>query len=201
MKRYGLVLLAAWFTSGFAWSADAPKQLTPEERIQYAKLAKEESELAMRRAILEELSKEHTARAEIAREKNAEKSRWENDLAQELRTQAMALLDQLNEVTKRKLALAGPQAPAGPDLLPQSGPEETVFVLKLDEALLKTRQDLAALFQKEKMLHLELLTNNTPEAVARISTVLQDNSWQAYQLEQRQTDLELKKLEFRALTK
>ncbi len=136
-----------------------------------------------------------------------EKARWETDLAQELRGKTVGLRDQLNALTKQRLAFEaahGPAAPQSPGALEDNKPlsaDEFVYLTTLDERLVKVRQELVAVDAAAKAIHSELVTNNTPEDMQRISLLLDDNTRQARQWEREESELQLKKLEFRALRK
>jgi hypothetical protein len=183
------------------------KQLSPEDRAEYARLTKAEVELSTRLKVLGELAQEHLQRAEDSKAGAPEKSRWETDLAHELRDKSSVALEQLNTLTKQRLAFEAVHPPtaslvSAPLNEPRAlTPDEFVYVTKLEERLLIVRQELVANAETARGFHAELQTNNTPEDMERISLRLDENARQSRQWEREQFDLELKQLEFRALRK
>ena len=77
--------------------------------------------------------------------------------------------------------------------------DELAYVTKLDERLLRVRQELAATAEAAKNLTMQLQTNATAQAVGRVSVLLGENSLHARQWVREQSELELRKLEFRAI--
>ena len=186
------------------------RSLSTEDRAQYVRLCQSECELTSQLRLLTELSEDHAKRApEVPNANTTEKAKWEKDLVQELRDKSTAMLGQLNDVTKRRLAFEaehGPVASAvvGSGTLEEDknySPNEFLYVYKLDEQILKTRQAVIATAEAAKGLYSQLQTNTTPEAVARFSDLLEENNRVKLQWERAQAELELKKLEFRALRK
>jgi len=183
------------------------KPLTAENRAEYNRLAKAEVELNARLRVLGELAQEHFQRAEESKAGAPEKSRWETDLAQELRDKSSVVLGQLNELTKQRLAFESAHAPGQPPTLgvlddqKALTPDEFAYVTKLEERLLRVRQELIATDQAARAFYAELQTNNTPEDMQRISLRLDENARLGRLWEREQSDLELKELEFRALRK
>ncbi len=188
-------------------SPPKPKPLTAEEKAQYAKLTQAELELSAQIKLLNELADEHVRRADEASVGMPDKARWEMDRGRELRSRSTGLLGQLNELTKERVAFQaghGPAIAAGFSALEDRkplNPEELAYVMSLDQRLVKVRQELLAVDQAAKGFYAELQTNNTPETMERISYLLDENGRQARQWEREESDLQLKKLEFRALRK
>jgi hypothetical protein len=189
-------------------AAAKPTAMTAEERAQYATLTRSELELTVQLKLLAELIREHLKRAdESASTAAPEKAQWENDLAQEWRARSSAILAQLNEATKQRLVFEAAHAPAPPPafgLLEDTKtlkPEEFAYLSKLDERMIKTREELAAIDEATRNLHAQLQTNRTDEATWRISGMFEENARQTRQLEKEMLDLELRRLEFRAIRK
>ncbi len=185
-----------------------PVALTPDERALYTSLVRSEVELSAQLKLLTALIDDHAKRAdEASKTGTPEKTKWELDLLQELRAQNSTVLAQLNDLTKQRLDFEKARAPAPPALpgiggLEQARPlnaDEWTYLSKLDEALLKVRQELSATDEAAKGLQSQLLTNTTTEAVVRVSALLDENIRLAKQWERELSGLELKKLEFRAL--
>lgn len=209
--------VALVFRAQVAQPADSPapesaqtKTLSPEDLTQYVRLTRNEMELQVQLKLLSSLSDEHLKRSEDASRANAsEKTKWENDLAQELRDKGSVLLSQLNELSKQRLAFEStrgqPSSSAlGTGALNQAKPltpDELAYVTKLDERLLKVRQDLAQAVAAGRDLSSELQTNVTAETVGRISLRLEQNNRLEREYEREQSDLELRVLAFRATRK
>ena len=217
MALWAVMLLTGWGAAGqeakpaetIAPATTGPT-LSADDRAQYTALTRAELELEARLKLLAELVEEHTQRTkEAAKSGTPEKTKWQADLTQELTDRKAAVLGQLTEATKRRLAFEAahgpvPAAGAGDGALAEGkgfNADEFVFVSRLDERLVKVRQGLSATTEAEKGLYAELQTNATAEAVGRISGLLEENGRQARQWEREASELELKKLEFRALRK
>lgn len=214
-RRLSFVLaaaLAGLLTSApNAKSADgAAASLSPDDRAQYTGLTRTELELNTKFKLLTELADLHTQRAaESSKAGTPERTKWEADLAQELNDGKAVVLGQLNDTTKRRLAFEAahaslPAAGAGSGALAEGkglNANELLFVTRIDERLAKVREGLAASMAADKGLYAQLQTNNTAEAVGRVSALLEENSKQTRQWEREASDLELKKLEFQALRK
>ena len=189
-------------------AAAAP--LSPDDRAQYTALTRTELELSTKLKLLTELADLHTQRsADAMRTGTPEKTKWEADLAEELNQGKAVVLGQLNDTTKRRLAFESahvslPPAGAGDGALAEGkglNANELLFLTRIDERLAKVRQGLAASMETDKGLYGQLQTNNTAEAVGRISVQLEENAKQTRQWEREASELELKKLEFQALRK
>ena len=189
-------------------AAEAAPALTPDLLAQYEVLTRAETEIGAQLALFTEMAKQHADLAEEAvKGSQQDKAKWEGELAQELKDRQQAAVTQLAEATKRRLAFeAAHGAPAGPvegALAPGKAynADEVRYLTRLDERLVKVREGLAAAMATEKGLYAELRTNSTAAAVGRVSDLLGDNTKQVRQWEHEASDLELKKLEFRALRK
>ncbi len=202
---------AAGSTNSLA-PAEAPKpvELSADERAQYGRLLRAEWEFNAQLKLLGELTDQHFKSAdEAARTGTSEKHQWESLLVQELRAKSSTLLAQLNESTKQRLAFeaAHVSSPAsgspvgGLEEIKALNPNELAYVTRLDERLLQVRQEMAAIDDAAKGLYSELQTNATAEAVGRISLLLDENTLRGKAWEREKSELELKKLEFRALRK
>ena len=184
------------------------RALTPQQRAEYSALTTGETELNAEIKLLAELVELHVSRAEEAsRAGAAEKSLWEGLLAQEFRARSASLLAKLNDTTKQRLAFEAEQMapadaghPGGENTRPLNA-NEFEYLSRLDQRLLQVREEMAAINETTKTLYAELATNSTSEAVTRISSLLDDNAFRGKTCEREQADLELKKLEFRALRK
>jgi hypothetical protein len=79
--------------------------------------------------------------------------------------------------------------------------DQLVFVSTVEARLEQLRQELSAAIEDSRVLTTQIGTNKAPEDFARMSSVLSDNQNVVRELQREQLDLELRKLEFRALWK
>lgn len=204
------LVVGLWSTAGTSRaqeSAPAPA-LTPEKAAAYVALAKEEVELAVQQRLFTMLAEERHGRSEAAqKEAKGELAKWEADLSRELQARSAEALKKLDEATQRRQAfedankLAGPPRPEvltgwRPWLL---GAEEVVYLQRIDQRLGLLQSELASLQETQRLYVLELQTNNTPDDVSRVSWMLEGSNRDMRDLQRQQSDLQLKKLEFRAL--
>ena len=212
MKTLVTMLVAA-AALAFVCAAQEPlndgksKPLTSEEQVAYAKMNRREVELSARIRLCTEFAEELLKRASDVKTGMPDHAKWLTDLAQELRDKAAANLKELNETTAQRVAFDAAHGPAtnavvGNGALDQPKPlnaDEFAYVNRLEERTLKIRQDLAFTLDYGKTFALQLATNNTPEAVTRISAMVDENNAMVRILEREEADLDLRKLEFRAL--
>jgi hypothetical protein len=173
-----------------------------------ATLLKSDLELNTQVKLLSSLAQEHRRRAEEAtRADQAQKALWENDLAKELSNKSEALLQQLNEVTKERLAFEQAHKNAGVSVgglnavttTTRISPQEMEFISKLDERLDRVAQELLTARQYANAEAGRIHTNTMPYGFEKAASILEQNARNIRQLEQEQSDLELRKLEFQAL--
>jgi hypothetical protein len=67
--------------------------------------------------------------------------------------------------------------------------DELAYVAKLDERLLRVRQELVATAEVAKNLTMQLQTNATAQAVGRVSVLLGENTLHAAQWAREQSEL------------
>ncbi len=182
--------------------------VTPDELSTYSTMKKAEIELGAQSKLVNDLAQEHRKRAEDAKASDkAELAKWETDLAGQLDERGTALAKQLAEATQQRLAFEQAHTNLTPILnigaaaAPSDNAEEVLYFGRLDELIGGVQQELNARLDEGTALTLQLHTNNAPEDVARISDLLQANGRQVKVLQREKSDLELKKLEFRALRK
>jgi hypothetical protein len=183
--------------------------LSPDEAAQYGEMKKTELELNAKVNVLADLAEEHTKRADAAKNEAPDKARWETDLVQELRDKASVLAKQLSEATTQRLAFeAAHSPPPGPafglgalETTNRLNADEIAYLTNLEQRLSKVTRELAATIDASRAYSAELATNRTAEDVGRISGLLEGNGRQLRELEKEQADLDLKKLEFRAVRK
>jgi hypothetical protein len=181
---------------------------TSADDAAYAALLKSNLELNAQFKLLSNLAQEHRKLAEEAAKANqAEKALWENDLAKELSDRSSALLKQLSDVTKQRLAFE--KAPKNAAVSAGSlnaaitatrlSSHEVEFLSKLDEGLQRVEQELRATRQDASAYAAQISTNTMPYDFERAAYILDQNTRKVRQLEQEHFDLELRKLEFQAL--
>jgi len=79
--------------------------------------------------------------------------------------------------------------------------DQLVFVSTVEARLEQIRQELSAAFEDSRVLAMQIGTNKAPEDMAGMSLVLGENQKLVKELQREQLDLELRKLEFRAIWK
>jgi len=174
----------------------------------YASLLKNDLELNTQFKLLSNLAQEHRKLAEEATKANqAEKALWENELAKELSDRGSALLKQLSDVTKQRLAFEKTRKNTGVSVgslntevtATRISSHEIEFLSKLDEGLQRIDQELRGARKDASAYAAQISTNTMPYDFERASNILDQNARKIRQLEQEQFDLELRKLEFLAL--
>lgn len=178
-----------------------------DQAAYYATLNRRLVEFKAQSDLLSQLAQEHAKRAtEISGDPQA-RALWERELAKELNEKSGVLLGLLNNVRKERLAFEQTH----PDLAstvassqlagatPSRNADEIAFLQKLDERLAIVQQEIADAAESGRIYTEQLATNTGSADFSRIASLLQDNSNAARQLQKEAADLELKKLEFRAL--
>ena len=79
-------------------------------------------------------------------------------------------------------------------------PDELTFIHKLEERIAATQQEIADTVEAGRIYTTQLQTNTASYGFSKIASLLQDNGNTVKQLQKEVSDLELKKLEFLALT-
>jgi hypothetical protein len=198
--------IAVLFVCFAAVAADAPgNSLATDDKVIYVRLKRAEFELLTQFKLLSQLADEHARKAEDPTIAPQPKAEWEKQLSQELRDKAAAVSKQLVSATKevfdfeqkRSIPPAGDFVPGVAGSTNGLGPAEVAYVSLLNDRLAKVQQELTGANQAGSDLSIELQTNNVPEAMASISFRAELNRRQLWELEREQTDLELRKLEFR----
>jgi hypothetical protein len=183
------------------------KPLTPEEQAAYARMNRREVELSAQIRLCTEFAEELLKRASDVKTGMPDRAKWLTDLAQELRDKAAGSLKELNDISAQRVAFDATHGPTtnavvGNGALDQPKPlnaDEFTYLNRLEDRTLKIRQELAFTLDYGKTFALQLATNNTPEAVTRISAMVDENNAIVRILEREEADLDLRKLEFRAL--
>jgi hypothetical protein len=221
MKRCRVVFLALEISWGAYWTSAAeypaasapgpPNNLpSPPFRIEagtpaggantnQASPQAGESELRIEFKLLSALAQEHRQRAEAAaRSDQAQRAKWEMELAEELQKRGSSILAQLQEVAARRpMRLSGAPAEASGPL----SPAEADYLAKIHERLQAVQQELAAATEEIKFYALQAVTNrdtieygyNSPSM--QMQLVTRD----LRRLQAEQAELDLKTSQFWAL--
>ena len=180
--------------------------LTPQESATVARLNESLIELKTRSTLLLSLAEEHLRKSSQALNQNQpDKARWEQELATELHDKNAVVAKQMSEL---KLAQTKFEEGRGSLAATQAGAsakgeglesDELLYLAKLNENLASAEREIAAATDEAQSYVLQLQTNNSPDQVQSVSRLLEDNKRALYEFRKRQTDLELRKLEFWAL--
>jgi hypothetical protein len=222
MKAY----LTAYFASGLlvlssqaqestptpaapAPDVEAPKLATADADAEaYVVLLKSQVEVSTQFKLLISLASEHRKRAdEAAAASQGPKAVWETELAKELHDRSDVLLKQLSEATKHRQAFeqAHKNATASLGSLNAAtadarvSPQEIEFLTKIDGRLDQVNQALLAAHQYSYNYAERMRTNTMTYEFQKAAAEFEQNARKIRQLEQEQSDLELRKLEFLAL--
>jgi hypothetical protein len=136
------------------------------------------------------------------------RAQWESELAKELGDKSSALVGLLNNTRKERLALEQAHPDIVASVLPNSlagtaatlNPDEIAFMDKLEQRLAAVQLEIAEAIDIGKVYTAQLQTNKASYDFSKIASLLQDNGNTLNQLQKEVSDLELKKLEFRAWT-
>ena len=214
MKRFAtrLMISAMLVSFGHAQSPAPALSLEPDSTASknqvsyYSGLNREAIELKAQCDLLSELAQEHKKRAEEPSRDQAARQ-WETDLVKELEAKSATLLNRLTNLRKERLAfeqthpeLLTGASPKLPNQAPSPySPDETAYLGKLDERLATVQQEMAETMEAGRVYTAQLATNTASMDFSRITALIQDNGRALNVLQKEAADLELKKLEFRAL--
>jgi hypothetical protein len=145
--------------------------------------------------LLKELAEEHQKRAaELTQQSQNEKAKWETDLVNELQEKSARLQKSLEQEALPGLGTNTLKAAADVD-------DQLLFLSTVETGLERVRQELSAAIEDSRVLAMQIGTNKVPEDFAGLSLVLTENQRLVKELQREQLDLELRKLEFRAIRK
>jgi hypothetical protein len=143
--------------------------------------------------VLKEMMQEHQKRAaDLTQKGQGEKAKWETDLVSELQEKIARNSDL---VSQPRAGVNDPKAAAG------EVDDQLIFVSAVEARLQQLRQDLSAALEDVRVLSTQIGTNKVQEDIASMSLVLGENQKLVKELQREQLDLELRKLEFRAIWK
>jgi hypothetical protein len=157
------------------------------------------SELRIQFRLLSALAQEHRQRAEAAtRSDQAQRAKWETEVAEELGNRGSNILVQLGEIAPPRQALLGgvPPEAAGP-----LSPAEADYLAKIEERLQAVQQEIAAATEETTSYALQAATNrDTIEyGYNSISMRIQAASSDLRRLQAEQAELDLRTSQFWAL--
>jgi small-conductance mechanosensitive channel len=145
--------------------------------------------------LLKELIQEHQKRAADSTQKNlSEKAKWETELVTELQEKSGRVQKSIEQVSQSASATNDLKAAGDVD-------EQLVFVSTLEARLEQLHQELAATIEQSRVLSMQIGTNKSPDEIGSASLVLGENQRLVKELQKELLDVELRKLEFRAIYK
>ena len=209
----GLSALLPWssYAQGSSLSGStgnvAPGIATADQATDSTALNQRAIELKTQFELLSQLAQEHKKRAQETPPDQTARSQWETDLAKELSEKAAGISTLLNSMHQKQVAFEAAQTNLVSSISdaatssPTSGsnPDEAAFLGKVNERLVAVQQEIADALDAGKVYSAQLLTNKTPDDVYHTTFLLQSNGDEIKRLRKEIFDLELKKLEFRAL--
>jgi hypothetical protein len=188
---------------------EAPKiATTSADEQSYVALLKNQVELSGQFKLLLSLAQEHRKRAEgAAVTSQGALTVWETELAKELRDKSDVLLKQLSEATAQRqafeqahkntaISLGSLNAATADSRVNQ---QEIEFMKRIDEKIGRVNQDLLTARQYSYDYAERMRTNTLTYEFQKAAAEFEQNARKIRQLEQEQSDLELRKLEFLAL--
>lgn len=192
--------------SGALWAADAPpayptyttNRPAPLSYSAPGSIATSSSNavvvaLNAQALLLKEMMQDHQKRAaDLTQKSQGEKAKWETDLVNELQEKSARLQKSIDQATQPSAGAEGLKAAADVD-------DQLVFLSTVEARLEMVRQELSAAVEESRVLATQIGTNKAPEDFAGLSLVLGENQRLVNELQREQFDLELRKLEFRAL--
>jgi len=146
--------------------------------------------------MLKEMLQEHRSRAADLTQKNQdERAKWETELAKELQDKSTRLQKSLDEITQPAL-LTNDLRVADTDL-----DDQLLFISTVEARLEQINKELAAATRHTGTLATQISPDKTPEDIGAISSALDENQRFIKELQREQVDLQLRKIEFRAILK
>jgi len=146
--------------------------------------------------LLKEMIQEHQKRAaDLTQNNQNEKAKWETDLLTELQDKSARVQKSISQATQPWSATNDRKAGAG------EIDDQLIFLSTLETRLEQIRQEVSAAVEDGRTLALQIGTNKVPEDLAGMSLVLNENQKLVKELQREQLDVELRKLEFRAILK
>jgi hypothetical protein len=146
--------------------------------------------------LLKEMVQEHRRRAADLTEKSqGEKAKWETDLVNDLQEKSVRLQKSIDQTTQPWARTNELRAAAG------DVDDQLLFLTTVEARQEQIRLEVAAALDDGRVLAMRIGTNKVPEDFAGMSLVLSENQKFLSELQREQLDLELRRLEFRAISK
>jgi hypothetical protein len=146
--------------------------------------------------LLSEMLQEHQKRAtDFAQKNQTERAQWESNLVNELQEKSARVQKGISQATQPTPGTSDLKAAA------TNVDDQLVFVSTVEGRLEEIRQQLSVAIEDSRVLSMQIGTNKAPEDFAGLSLVLSENQKAVKELQREGLDLELRKLEFRALWK
>jgi hypothetical protein len=146
--------------------------------------------------LLKEMLQEHRRRAADLTEKGqGEKAKWETELVNELQEKSGRLQKGIDLTSQRWGRATELKGAAG------EVDEQLLFVTTVEARQEQLRLEVAAALEDGHALAMQIRTNKVPEAFAGLSWVLDQNQKFVKELRKEELDLELRRLEYRAIVK
>ena len=146
--------------------------------------------------LLAEMTQEHQKRsADLTQKNQSEKAKWETDLVNELQEKSARV--------QKSIGQASGAGPGGKDLKAGGGEvdDQLVFVSTVESRLEQLQQELSAAVENNSLISMQIATNKPPDDMAAMISSLGESQRRVNELQREQLDLELRKLEFRAIMK
>lgn len=179
-------------------SGASPAVTNADQASEYAALTERTVEFKAQFDLLSRLAQEHKQRAQDTSSDQTTRKQWESELSGELTDKATAILPLLNKLSQERLALEH----AHPSLAANGhNPDQVAFLAKVEERLASVQQEITEALEAGRLYTAQLLTNKNSEDISRTSFLLQTSGEDVKRLQKEVFDLELRKLEFRALSR
>jgi hypothetical protein len=145
--------------------------------------------------LLRDMAQEHLKRAaDLTQNNQAEKAKWESDLVNELKEKIVRVQKNIDQAAQPSTGTNDLKTAVEVD-------DQLIFVSTVEARLEQLRQEVSAAIEDGRVLTVQMTTNKAPEDIASVSFALNENQKVVKQLQKEQADLDLRKLEFRALWK
>lgn len=182
--------------------------LSPQVVTRYAELVRADWEAEAQQKLLNELAETHNKRATEARQASkTDQASWETEVAKQLQEKAAALAAAAVPTKKERSALEGLHKELNLSLLVNTPADvtggfsssEMAYLDKLAERSLKADQETALIEESRRLYSQQILTNTVADDINRLTILMGQAQQDVRLIEQEKANLELKKLEFRAL--
>ena len=146
--------------------------------------------------LLKDLLQEHQRlAADLAQKGQNERAKWETELVDQLQERSAHLQKRIEQQASSGSAPNESRIDAG------DTDDELVFISTVETRLEQIRQEISGAIEDIRALSMLVSTNKTPEDISAMSFTLTDNQRLVKELEREKLDLELRKLQFRAILK